>query len=245
MTMTRFFTTYLYTPLAMQNTRNAQQRGYSSAYRWLMASAVPVSFTFLIAGIWHGAGWTFVVYGAIHGLALAINHGWREFRGPDFGAEINWLLTMSVVVTGLVVFRAPDLGVAGTILASMWGVDHLSMLASGAPLMTTFNEAAEPMMAILLGGVTENAPMANVVRMDLDWALAHIVVYGLIVLCMPTSQEVLRDQWVSCDPKPAEDADGAWLRWKPNAVWGVAAGVILIVAVASVGDTSGFLYYKF
>ncbi len=73
MTMTRFFTHYLYAPIAMPLTRRALQRSYGRTTRFLLATAVPVSATFVLAGLWHGAGWTFVVFGLIHGLALAVN----------------------------------------------------------------------------------------------------------------------------------------------------------------------------
>ena len=88
MTMTRFFTTFLYTPSAMKQTRTALQQKYSPVKKFLHASAIPVTYTFVVAGIWHGAGWTFVIYGLIHGLALAINHGWREFKLPDLGHRL-------------------------------------------------------------------------------------------------------------------------------------------------------------
>ena len=55
---------------------------YGRTPRFLLATALPVVATFVLAGLWHGAGWTFVVFGLIHGLALAVNHGWREARLP-------------------------------------------------------------------------------------------------------------------------------------------------------------------
>ncbi len=218
MTMTRFFTTYLYTPAAMKMTRLAVQNQYSPWRKWLKASAIPVTYTFIVAGIWHGAGWTFVIYGLIHGLALAVNHGWREFRMPDLGPHVSWALTMAVVVSGLVVFRAPDLTTAGTILASMWGIGAYLPLAAEA---------------------------ARSVSIHMTVPMIMIVAYGIIVLKAPNSQEILRSQWVSCDPEPETDKTNPIWRWQPTAGWAAAAGVVLVAAITSLGNSSSFLYYQF
>ncbi|NNE21973.1 MAG: MBOAT family protein [Rhizobiales bacterium] len=217
MTMTRFFTTYLYTPSAMKNTRRAIQLQYSPWHKFMRASAIPVTYTFVVAGIWHGAGWGFVVYGLIHGLALAVNHGWREFKMPDVGPYVGWALTMTVVICGLVVFRAPDLSVSATILASMWG----------------------------LGGLFGSVDAGRWVASELTWPTIMIAVYSIIVLKAPNSQEILRSQWVSCDPEPQESAARPIWRWKPTPGWAAAAGLVLAIAITSLGNSSNFLYYQF
>ncbi len=217
MTMTRFFTTYLYTPMAMTNTRRAVHGQYSPFHRWLTASAVPVTYTFVLAGIWHGAGWTFVAYGLLHGLALAVNHGWRHFQMGDVGREVGWFLTMMVVVVGLVIFRAPDLSVAGTMLTSMFGLNSL------------FGEAQT----------------IDMVSLDVYSTLAMIGVLGAIVMSAPNSQEILRTHWVSCDDEETVSDSASVIRWQPTAVWALIAAVMLVLAFTSLGDNGNFLYYKF
>ena len=218
MTMTRFFTTYLYTPMAMTNTRKAVKGGYGPVHRWLAASAVPVTYTFVLAGIWHGAGWTFVAYGLLHGLALAVNHGWRHFKMVDLGPQIGWLSTMLVVVVGLVIFRAPDLNVAGAMLSSMFGLN-------------------------LINGVV---PSADMVTLDAFTTLSLIAVLGAVVLASPNSQEILRSNWISCDDE-ADSADKVEspIRWQPTAVWAVIAAAMLVLAFTSLGENGNFLYYSF
>ncbi len=217
MTMTRFFTTYLYTPMAMTNTRRAMHGQYSPFHRWLTASAVPVTYTFVLAGVWHGAGWTFVAYGLLHGLALAVNHGWRHFQMGDVGREVGWLLTMMVVVVGLVIFRSPDLSVAGTMLTSMFG----------------------------LNAIFEGVQTIDTVTLDVYSTLAMISVLGAIVMCAPNSQEILRTHWVSCDDEESVSSSASVIRWQPTAVWALIAAVMLVLAFTSLGDNGNFLYYKF
>ena len=218
MTMTRFFTTYLYTPMAMKNTRRAMAGKYSPWRRWLVASAVPVTYTFLLAGIWHGAGWSFVVYGLIHGLALAVCHGWQHFKMPSVGYTAGWAMTMLVVLVGLVIFRAPDLSTSGAILSSMFGITALT------------------------GGYDPT----DMVSLDMFAALSLVGIYGVIVLTAPNSQEILRNHWVSCDPETeAETKPQSVVRWTPNAAWAVVAAVMLVIAFTSLGADGNFLYYKF
>ncbi len=217
-TMTRFFTNFVFTPVAMKNTRKALANGHGPIRRYLVAAAWPVTLTFLVAGIWHGAGWMMVIYGLVHGLALAVNRGWMEFEMPTLPPVVAWMLTMSVVVSALVIFRAPDLATAGQILSSMWGV------------------------SLFYGG----AGAVNLVHLDFAWALPLILLLGTIVLVLPNSQEILRSYWVSSDPQPSEEP--TFLRrllWTATPNWASVTAVVLVIAVASIKGYSTFLYYQF
>ena len=218
MTMTRFFTTYIYTPLAMRGLRKALTQKHGPLLRLLETTAVPAIVTFLVAGIWHGAGWSFVVYGLIHGFAIAINLAWRECECAEFSPPMGWLLTMAVVVSGLVVFRAPDLGSAGIVLQQMWG-----------------REIFFPSTASDL-----------VLQIDLRSSIALIVLLGAIVLLMPNSQQIMHHAWPSSDSKPKDVPLAAGLlTWKPTIVRSIAVAVTWCIALTSIGATSTFLYYQF
>ena len=121
MTMTRFFTNYLYSPVGVSMMRRSIKGAYGRWHRFALAAAFPVIFTFVLAGLWHGAGWTFVVFGLIHGLALAINHGWREARLFSLPYPAGWALTLLVVLVGLVFFRADSIPTALTMMSAMLG----------------------------------------------------------------------------------------------------------------------------
>ena len=216
-TMTRFFTTFLFTRMAMSNARRAMQKGHGRLRKWLAAGALPIFYTFVVAGIWHGAGWTFVVFGLIHGTALAVNHGWREWSLPSPGPYVGWTLTMLVVVSGLVVFRAPDMATALTVLGGMWGA----------------GQAAEPLS--LAAG------------QDLRWVVSYLVVGWAMVLTLPNSQQILRSNWLSSDqvPEDIDRAAPLWLTWRPSAAWAAAVALLLVISASSIGDAGRFLYYDF
>src|SRR5581483_9927245 len=67
MTLSRFLRDYLYIPLG--GGRHGSARRYAN-----------LMITMLLGGLWHGAGWTFVIWGGLHGVFLAVNHGFRAFR---------------------------------------------------------------------------------------------------------------------------------------------------------------------
>jgi hypothetical protein len=147
MTMTRFFTDYLYSTIALPMMRRAMRKSYRRLARFLLAVAMPITATFVLAGLWHGAGWTFVVFGLIHGLALAINHAWREAGMRALPPVAAWLLTMAVVVTGLVFFRAADVATALALLASMLGMAPAEAVG-GAASTHLARIAADPSAAL-------------------------------------------------------------------------------------------------
>jgi len=221
MTMTRFFTSYLYAPLAVANTRRALIGRYGAVHRFLATTAVPVFFTFLLAGIWHGSGWTFVVFGAIHGLAMAVNHAWRQSKAPELPDALGWLLTMAVVIVGLVVFRAQDVGTALTILTAMTG-------ASGI----------EPGWA--------SATVAAAVDVDYAPAVGLITVLFAIALMMPNTQQILFNHTISSDPADYEELSlSRWLQWRPSPRWAMACAAVLTLGIGLATGETAFIYYQF
>ncbi len=95
-----------------------------------------VILAMLFTGLWHGVGWTFLVWGALHGLLLGVNHWWRV-HGVRLPAVVSWVLTFGSVVVLWVVFRAESLGEAWRVLTAMadvrnfWIIPKLSEFRGG------------------------------------------------------------------------------------------------------------------
>lgn len=126
MTLSNWMRLYLYIPLG--GNRVSTWRTYLNL--WIV---------FLISGFWHGASWTFIVWGAYHGFFLTIekfctNHGW-ELKLPKIAKQ---LLTMLVIMTAWVIFRADSLSYAMTFLTRMYGITGQS-LPSPQPFMILFS----------------------------------------------------------------------------------------------------------
>ncbi|MDH3741250.1 MAG: MBOAT family protein, partial [Hyphomicrobiales bacterium] len=217
MTMTRFFTNYVYSPLAISGMRRAMADRYGPLRNYLVSGAWPIIFTMFVAGIWHGSGWVFVLYGLLHGCAIAVNNAWKQFNMPALPPLLSWLLTMSVVVSGLVIFRAADVPTALTILSSMWGISGL------------MNEIGTPMVTLTLN---ELLPM--------------ILVFGAIVLLAPNAQEILRHHWISSSPQPEKVGRLAEkFAWRPAFGWACASSIAFVVTFTNIAADSSFLYYQF
>ena len=117
-TLSPFLRDYLYIPLG--GNRKGPVRRYLN-----------LGLTMLLGGLWHGAGWTFVIWGALHGLYLMLNHGFRAVTGrarlaPGPGckqalASVAWCLTFLAVVLAWVFFRAETLPGALRMLEGMAG----------------------------------------------------------------------------------------------------------------------------
>jgi alginate O-acetyltransferase complex protein AlgI len=215
MTMTRFFTAYIYSGLAMEGMRKGMQMRLGRVGKFMLAAAFPSICTFMLAGVWHGAGWNFLVYGMMHGIAIATFLAWREFSGVALPSPLAWTLTMLTVVCGLVMFRSPDLATAFTLFGNMSGLNGMGL--NGA-----------------------------VVVIDSAQAISLIVVVGAVALLLPNTQQFLHHEWPVVDTMPAETALAAGLvAWKPNLSSALLSACVLSAGIASIGSSSGFLYYKF
>jgi alginate O-acetyltransferase complex protein AlgI len=92
-----------------------------------------------LAGLWHGAAWTFVVWGLVHGCYLAGHAVLRKAGLTPRSVTLNRIITFLLVCAAFVIFRSPSLHVAGNILSSMLGVNGLDSAAQlGALLPAKF-----------------------------------------------------------------------------------------------------------
>ncbi len=119
-TMTRFFMMYLYTPMGLHMTRLAHSRGLTDAPAFLLGAALPMMITFLLSGLWHGAAWTFVIFGAVNAFGLIVNHAWKQFGILKLPPLLGWVLTMLVVIVSFVYFRADSMEDANRLIALMF-----------------------------------------------------------------------------------------------------------------------------
>ncbi len=116
MSLSAFLRDYLYVPLG--GNRHGPGRRYLNLF-----------ITMLLGGLWHGAAWTFVFWGGLHGVYLAVNHAYRRALGPRHAGIAAhpahklaaWALTMLAAIIAWVFFRAVDFSSASTILQAMAG----------------------------------------------------------------------------------------------------------------------------
>ncbi|MEL4893864.1 MBOAT family O-acyltransferase [Crocosphaera sp. Alani8] len=107
-TLSNFLRDYLYIPLG--GSRRGEIRRYAN-----------LIMTMLLGGLWHGAGWTFVIWGGLQGLYLSINHRWRKFN-ISLPKWLAWGITFLAVIFGWVMFRAESLSDAMDMIQAMIGM---------------------------------------------------------------------------------------------------------------------------
>lgn len=222
-TLSTFLRDYLYIPLG------GNRRGPVRRYGNMMT-------TMLLGGLWHGANWTFVLWGGLHGVYLIINHAWiglsTYLRLPDVpGARLlSRLLTFLAVVMAWVPFRANSIATAERMLSAMVGKNGISL-----------PERLEPLIGPLLGGSVSFgglAPLAALPQRD----LAIWLVTGLsVVWLLPNAQ-----QWIGESARTGTIAGSArLLTWRPHVGWGVVVGMLLGVSLLGLTRESQFLYFQF
>lgn len=119
MTLSRFLRDFLYIPLG------GNRGGKWFVYRNLM-------LTMLLGGLWHGAAWTFVIWGGMHGLYQVLERIWGgRVKLPVF---VRWFVTFHAIVLGWIVFRSQDLGQLGDFLGRFGDAGSLTLLTPAVAL---------------------------------------------------------------------------------------------------------------
>ena len=111
MTLGRFLANYLYIPLG--GNRKGEKR-----------TLLNLLIVFLVSGIWHGAGWNFIIWGMLHGICILIHRVWKNSK-RKMNKFIGWLITMNLVNIFWVFFRAKDLASAFKVIKGMFNISSL------------------------------------------------------------------------------------------------------------------------
>ncbi|MEL6429580.1 MAG: MBOAT family protein [Planctomycetota bacterium] len=167
--LSSFLRDYLYVPLG--GNRKGPVRTY-----------VNLGLTMLLGGLWHGASWTFVVWGAYHGALLAIERmtGKRSLYAA-LPAALENAITFVLVVIGWVVFKAETLGDAGRVLGAMFAVssgEAAGLLANWSPMLTLTASAAG--LIVWLCPTTQR--LAETRRAWWTWAMLALFALALLRL---------------------------------------------------------------
>lgn len=229
MTLSRFLRDYLYIPLG------GSRKGKLRRYLNLMA-------TMLLGGLWHGAGWTFVIWGGLHGIYLVLNHGWRALKkrlgmreGGRLARVFSIAATFLAVVFAWVFFRADSLSSAMAMLSGMCGMNGLSV----SEPVWNFLRQSHP---VWLQGIFMNGllPLSNA---NADRGLILIVVGLLLVWFAPNAQQIMGRFY------PAQGEDGKMgasrLNWRFNAGFALVASLIFVLSVSFLSRVRDFLYFQF
>ncbi|WMD23554.1 MBOAT family O-acyltransferase [Achromobacter seleniivolatilans] len=242
MTLTRYLTAYLYYPVAMAVSKWRTNRnlpvgsaGISTAGGFISSIAFPTLFTMTLAGVWHGAGFQFIVFGLLHAMYLSVNHAWRIFvvgRKPASARKAGpikralcILLTFVAVLVAQAFFRAHGVGDAMLLMQGMIGgrgMESLDLSAhiSGLPIGDAWR--------VIVGH-----------HMQLIYA---VVLLG-IAWFTPNAHQIL-GRYSPALFKPQE-APQAFMRWRPNTAWLIVMLALLFLCLVNLHKETRFLYFQF
>jgi D-alanyl-lipoteichoic acid acyltransferase DltB (MBOAT superfamily) len=146
-------------------------------------SLVNLWVTMLLGGLWHGANWTFVAWGAFHAGLMTVERLWRRSgrRLPDAPA---WALTFVAVTVSFVFFRAPSFERAGIVLAGLVG--HGGLAADAWQPAFGWHEWKRllPALALVLWCPNRQTILAWPWRSDLAWATVFAALMTFAILCL-------------------------------------------------------------
>jgi len=196
-----------------------------------------------IAGLWHGAGWTFVIWGGLHGLYLVINHSWRHLHinknATRLGTSVSIIITFVAVTVAWVFFRADSVNTALIMIKSMIGINGFHLPLGLSPYFGPIGEFLNK------GGVFFDG-LPGFSRSGAESVLLSFV---CLLACwfLPNIQEYFSNYQPALDnfkEQPTKIAK-AIFRWKPTLVNLLIICCITIVSILVLTHVNQFVYSQF
>lgn len=231
MTLSRFLRIYLYIPLG--GNRRGNTRRFTN-----------VIITMLLGGLWHGAGWTFVLWGGLHSIYILCNHGWHALRsliGQDLshstriGRIISRVITFVAVTVAWACFRADSTDTALGMIRGMMGFNgfilpspHFTMLGDLGPWLG--NQGVGFADIFLYPGIK-------------GWAVLCLTL--LSIWCAPNTQELMANYHQHFKDYKRPWTFPSWVLWRPNVLWALALAVLFSATFLHLANPTEFLYFNF
>jgi alginate O-acetyltransferase complex protein AlgI len=256
MTLTRFLTAYIYNPLTLWLTRRRLAKGRRGlaglnttidAFAYLLM--FPMLLTMFVSGVWHGAGYGFVIWGLIHGFYLTINHAWRLMRPklwPDRASyerimhPVGCLLTFTAVAVAMIFFRSLTITSAADVLKGLVG-------QNGVALPQAIYDHLGPLADWLhRAGVASVAPELWSSK-EFGAMVMWILISMLIALACPNTLQILAryEPALGVRPYPADFASEGISEWNTSVPWAIGVSFVAAIGILSLSGPSEFLYWQF
>ena len=229
MTLSRFLKEYLY--FSLGGNRKGEFRKY-----------INLLVTMFLGGLWHGAGWTFVLWGCLHGLYLTINHLWRNTKSSIFSGKIKFgnldvifsrLLTLFFVIIAWVLFRSDSFFAALNIYKGMFGYNGITL----------------PEFYYYRLGSLSNYLMELGVSFDgLKYFYGTQQIFSILILIfvvsfMPNTQEIFSKYKPALGYKNKKDI--SYFTFEKPVIWAIIMAFIFVVSILSLNQVSEFIYFQF
>jgi alginate O-acetyltransferase complex protein AlgI len=226
-TLSRFLRDFVYVPLGGSNCSPLRR-------------SANLIMTMVLGGLWHGANWTFIAWGAFNGVLLVLNHAWRTRRGARastrWGLFAGWFATFTAFAIGMAMFRSANVGAMQHMLLAMAG-------GAGGPASPDHIRVGADLYSIRHGYLSESLVRA---WLGVNWSvIATISTLGAlaIALLVPDTMELV--DYREGEPHSDWRRSPGRLAWRPSAAWLAFIGVVFATAFTYFWEFNEFLYYQF
>jgi alginate O-acetyltransferase complex protein AlgI len=253
-TLTRFLTAYIYNPLTLWLTRRRAATGRPGlagsnttigAFAYLLL--FPILLTMFVSGLWHGAGYGFIVWGLLHGVYLTINHAWRLIRPKlwsdrqsyeSFMKPFGWLLTFTSVAAAMVFFRSPTLTSAIGLMKGLIGQNGIAL-----PQAIYDHLGSSWLQHIGVVSVQPELWSTYEFRRMVMW----IFVPMLIALVCPNSLQLLAryEPALGVKAPPTAVTGRKIIEWSPSLPWAIGMSMVAASGIFFLDVQGEFLYWQF
>ncbi len=217
MTLTRLITELVFTPISLKFARLALSLHSNKWLFVVLANVLPLFIAFVVVGLWHGAGWNFILFGLFHGALMGIHALWQEIRRAtglkrQFPTALGVAITLLVWVWGVVLFRATDMAAISTMYASM----------------------------------LDFSAMAQGIDVPMDWVIRVVLIY-VLVLVLPNTEQLFHQYRPKLADKKLElsRTSLATFAWRENGAWATLLGILFFVGLMFMGGEVEFIYFQF
>ncbi|NEP42672.1 MAG: MBOAT family protein, partial [Okeania sp. SIO2H7] len=176
-----------------------------------------------LGGLWHGAGWTFVVWGGLHGVYLVIDRQWREFN-IKLPSILSWLITFIAVVFGWVLFRANNFRDAIALLQTMLSINGIILPGKFEGILSWLIPFGAKFQGEGILSALPSLPGDNPLSLGIN--LIFITVLLAMAISCPNTMELMD-------------------KFSPTRKWALAISVLGITCLISLNKVSEFLYFQF
>ncbi len=249
-TLGRFITSYLFAPLSVPLFRYTILARHGALRQFLFSVGIPGMITFFLVGLWHGAGWNFVIFGLLHGVYFVLTHAWHQFRkyglkhqdtAPTrWGILVARLGTTLALLVSFVFFRAESFDGAIRLLESMVGLQGFALPHTYQGYLNTFWNLGDWLdtqgvafgKVILFKGITE---------------VGFLGLLMLIAWFAPNTQQIMFNYRPALEIYPGEISKSrfTWALWRPNLISALGVSCLLIWVLTHQKRVSEFLYFQF
>ena len=233
MTLSRFLRDYLY--FALGGNRKGKARRY-----------INLMVTMLLGGLWHGAGWPYVIWGGLHACYLMINHAWRSLCGTTrlnqdsmswIGRWFARVLTFLAVTVAWVFFRAESIDAALKVLRGMTGLNGFIL---PSPLLPILNHVGS------LGTYLDDQGLKFIRDPVFDqWGYPLLLILLAFTWFAPNTQQFTARYKPTVSDFEGDSLRSSWLQWGLTRYSAAFCALLTFLAILGLNEVSEFLYFQF